>query len=126
MPEKILIVDDERAIAQLTALWIKQAGYAPITAFDGRGGLAAAATHRPDLILLDIRMPDLDGFEVHRQLKLMPDLAGIPVIFLSAHAQEAARQEAIARGASFFLPKPYDSGNLLAAVRAALQPSGVC
>lgn len=120
MPETVLIVDDERAIAQLTAMWIELAGYQPVVTHDGASGLQAAAANRPHLILLDIRMPDVDGFEVNRQLKSNSDLAKIPVIFLSAHAQEAARQEAVASGAVAFLPKPYEFKDLMNVVRATL------
>jgi DNA-binding response OmpR family regulator len=127
MPETIVIIDDDRAIAQLTALWIKAAGFNTIIANDGRSGLAAIAQHRPDLVLLDIRMPEMDGFEVNRQIRQTPELAEIPVIFLSAHAQETTRQESLASGGRRFLPKPYESKTLIAAIRAVLKgavPSG--
>jgi CheY-like chemotaxis protein len=123
MSESLLVVDDDRAIAQLTALWLKSAGYSAITAFNGYSALAAAATHRPQLILLDIRMPDLDGFEVRRRLRQTPETAHIPVMFLSANVQEAASQEAIQAGARFFLSKPYEVKDLLSAVRAVLETS---
>jgi two-component system KDP operon response regulator KdpE len=121
MPKVILIIDDERAIAQLTSMWVKAAGYTPITAFSGESGLAAAALHRPQLILLDIRMPDLDGFEVNRRLQDTPELSSIPIVFLSAHAQEAARREALIGGAHAFLSKPYEFEDLTTAIRAALR-----
>lgn len=120
MSESILIIDDDRAIAQLTAIWVKSMGYKPLTAHDGRAGLAAAAAHKPQLILLDIRMPGMDGFEVNHALKLVPELAEIPVIFLSAHAQEPARQLAFSVGAVAFLSKPYKPKDLSAAISTAL------
>lgn len=119
-PETILIVDDDRAIANLTATWIRAAGFAPVEAYDGRSGVAAVLKHRPRLLLLDIRMPDIDGFEVCRQLKQMPEIDQTPVIFLSANAQEAARRQAIEAGARCFLSKPYEPKDLIVAVRAAL------
>jgi CheY-like chemotaxis protein len=121
MPETILIIDDDRAIAQLTALWVKAAGFSTVIANDGRSGLAAIAEHRPDLILLDIRMPEMNGFEVNRRIRQTPELAEIPVIFLSAHAQETTRQESLASGGRRFLPKPYESRSLIAAIRAVLK-----
>jgi len=121
MPETIMIIDDDRAIAQLTSLWVKSAGFNVLIANDGKGGLEAIAKHRPNLILLDIRMPEMDGFEVNRQLRQMPDLAEIPVIFLSAHAQETTRKESLAGGGRCFLPKPYEVKNLIAAIRAVLR-----
>ncbi|HTW93199.1 MAG TPA: response regulator [Tepidisphaeraceae bacterium] len=120
MHETILIVDDDRAIAQLASMWVGGAGYHPVTAFDGKSGLLAAAQHHPRLVLLDIRMPDLDGFEVNRRLKDMQGMQQTPVIFLSANAQEAAQRQAVAAGARFFLPKPYEPKALLGAVKAAL------
>ncbi|MDB5324190.1 MAG: multi-sensor signal transduction histidine kinase [Phycisphaerales bacterium] len=120
MSETILIVDDERAIAQLTALWVTAAGYKPLVAHDGEAALAAAAAHKPQLILLDIRMPNMDGFEVNRRLKLIPELTEIPVIFLSAHAQESARQLAISVGAAAFLSKPYEARDLTTAITTVL------
>jgi CheY-like chemotaxis protein len=120
MPETIVIIDDDRAIAQLTSLWVKAAGFNTIIANDGRSGLDAIARHRPDLVLLDIRMPEMDGFEVNRQLRQSPELAEIPVIFLSAHAQETTRQESLAGGGRGFLAKPYEVKSLIAAIRAVL------
>jgi DNA-binding response OmpR family regulator len=121
MHEKVLIVDDERAIANLTAMWIEQAGFTTLVAHDGRSGLEATAAHHPHVILLDIRMPDLDGIEVNRRLKENPEWADIPVIFLSAHAQESAREEALSSGAADFLSKPCEFSELIGTTRAALE-----
>src|SRR5271170_7972866 len=120
MPETIVIIDDDRAIANPTSLWVKAAGFNTVIANDGRSGLDAIAQHHPDLILLDIRMPEMDGFEVNRQLRQTPELAEIPVIFLSAHAQEATRQESLAGGGRCFLAKPYEVKSLIAAIRTVL------
>jgi CheY-like chemotaxis protein len=125
MPETIIIIDDDRAIAQLTSIWVKSAGFSPIIANDGPTGLDAIADHRPALVLLDIRMPEMDGFEVNRRLKQDPDLAQIPVIFLSAHAQETARQEALAAGGRGFLAKPYEAKSLIAAIKNVLKPGAI-
>ena len=121
MSETIVIIDDDRAIALLTSLWVKAAGFNTIIANDGRGGLDAIARHRPDLVLLDIRMPEMDGFEVNRQLRQTPELAEIPVIFLSAHAQETTRQESLASGGRCFLPKPYEVKSLITAIHTVLK-----
>lgn len=120
MPETIVIIDDDRAIAQLTSIWVKAAGFNTIMANDGPSGLAAVNLHRPDLVLLDIRMPEMDGFEVNRRLRQAQEVAQTPVIFLSAHAQEATRQESLASGGRCFLPKPYDVKSLIAAIRNVL------
>jgi DNA-binding response OmpR family regulator len=120
MRERILVVDDERPIAQALAIRLRAGGYEVQCAFDGLSGVAAAVAWRPQAILLDIRMPDIDGFEVHRRLRAHPDLAGTPVIYLSANVQESARQAALAAGAQAFLTKPYESRDVLAAIRSAL------
>jgi CheY-like chemotaxis protein len=122
MPEKILVVDDDRDLAIITFLWVTAAGYEGITACDGVSALIAAETHRPAVILLDIMMPPPNGFEVSRQLKEIPHLAHIPVIFLSAKVQETARREAFSSGAKYFLHKPYDTADLLQAIAFALDP----
>jgi CheY-like chemotaxis protein len=120
MCETLLIVDDDRAIVDLTAMWLRGAGYSVLTASDGTSGLADAAKHRPALIVLDIRMPDIDGFEFYRRIRQQPDLADIPVIFLTANVHEKARSQAMAFGAAAFLRKPYQPKQLLQAVAAAL------
>ena len=91
MPEKVLVIDDDRDLAWLTTLWVRAAGFEAVMARDGTAGLATAHSYRPDIILLDIMMPGIDGFEVSRQLKEDPELAHVPVIFLSAKVQETAR-----------------------------------
>ncbi len=120
MPDKVLIIDDEAALAELTMIWVQAAGYEAVIAHGGVAGLAAAQIHRPDIVLLDIMMPDLDGFEVSRRLKQDPNLARVPVIFLSAKVQETARREATAAGAMYFLSKPYEGPDLISAIASAL------
>jgi CheY-like chemotaxis protein len=119
--ERILIVEDERSIAQALTIRLRAAEYDVRWACDGTAGLAAVAEWQPDMILLDIRMPGIDGFEVNRRLKADPDLRATPVIFLSANVQESARQEALAAGAHAYLTKPYESKDVLAAIRSALE-----
>ncbi|MDB4877264.1 MAG: phoP [Gemmatimonadetes bacterium] len=129
MRNKVLIVDDDRAIAELTAMWLNNSGWESVIAGDGGSGLAAAARHRPEVIVLDIRMPDFDGFEFHRRLKENRELAAIPVIFLTANVHESARSQAMSSGAAAFLRKPYLPDQLLQTVSSALrqaQKSGEC
>jgi DNA-binding response OmpR family regulator len=129
MRNKVLIVDDDRAIAELTAMWLNNSGWESVIAGDGGSGLAAAARHHPDVIVLDIRMPDFDGFEFHRRLKEQHELATIPVIFLTANVHESARSRAMSSGAAAFLRKPYQPDQLLQMVSSALrqtQKGGEC
>lgn len=123
MHERVLIIDDERAIAHALTIRLKAAGYDVHWALDGASGLAAVVDWNPDVILLDIRMPDMDGFEVNRRLRARPQPSEIPVIFLSANVQESARQAALAAGAHAFLTKPYESKDVLAAIHSALDRS---
>jgi CheY-like chemotaxis protein len=123
MPEKVLVIDDDCDLAILSTLWVRAAGYDVMSASDGASGLAAAESYRPDIILLDIMMPGMDGFEVSRRLKTNPVLAHIPIVFLSAKVQEFARREAFAAGGKYFLSKPYEGHDLIIAVAAALLPA---
>ena len=120
MRERILVVDDERSLAQALSIRLQASGYEVRCAFDGLSGVDAAMSWCPDAIMLDIRMPDIDGFEVYRRLRACSALEATPVIFLSANVQESARQAALAAGARAYLTKPYESKDLLAAVRSAL------
>ena len=124
MSHKILIIDDEEAIVEALALRLGHDGYSVITAIDAFEGLKAAQEQRPDLVLLDIRMPGIDGLEINRRLKADPALAGIPVVFLSAHAQETIRHKAMMDGGKCFVSKPYDHKALLAVIETALGGTG--
>jgi DNA-binding response OmpR family regulator len=116
----VLIIDDERFIAQALTLRLQAAGYDVRWSPDGAAGIAAAAEWRPHAIVLDIRMPGMDGYEVNRRLRARAELGTIPVIFLSANVQESARQGALAAGAHAFLTKPYEARDVLATIRSAL------
>ncbi len=120
MARSVLVIDDEEGIARALAIRLRAAGFEVETACSGMAGLAAAASHPPDLILLDVRMPDIDGFEVHARLRRDPVLANIPVIFLSASVQDSARQSALAAGAIEYVTKPYDARQLIASINRAI------
>jgi DNA-binding response OmpR family regulator len=123
--ERVLIIDDERSLAQALAVRLKVAGYTVSTAESGEAGLSAAlAKPQPDAIILDVRMPDIDGFEVNLRLKSQPETVRIPVIFLSANVQDTARQTALAAGAWTYLTKPYDWRDVIGAVKAAIANDG--
>ena len=120
MSRRMLVVDDDRAIAQLAAVWLRAAGFEAQVAYDGESALAAARAQRPDAILMDLRMPRLDGLAVQALLRKDPHLADVPVVFLTANVQEAARHRAMAGGAKGFLTKPYDARDLIIAVNRAM------
>ncbi len=123
MPKKILIIDDEPPIIAALSVRLKKSGYTTHSAQNGHAGLKAAENCRPDVIVLDIRMPDMDGFEVCRRLKETDDLSQIPVIFLSANIKDEAKANAKASGGSRFISKPYDAEKLVAAIDDVLTPS---
>jgi DNA-binding response OmpR family regulator len=125
MCERVLVIDDERSIALALTIRLKAAGYDVRWAADGAAGIAAAGEWRPDVIILDIRMPGIDGFVVNRRLRARPETAATPVIFLSANVQDSARQAAFVVGAYAFLIKPFESKDVLAAIRGALDQTKV-
>ena len=120
----VLIIDDDPVIVEAMSTRLAQAGYEVHSAADGQGGLAAAEQLRPDVILLDITLPDMDGFKVNRCLKTSPDLADIPVIFVSAKVKDWAKRKAFAMGARFYLSKPYDFNRLISVVDATVTGAG--
>ena len=130
--KRILIVDDDRQVSLALSVRLKAADYDVDVAGDGESGLQklAADAHqwarRPDVVLLDMRMPGIDGLEVMRRMKRDPRLADIPVIFVSANAQETAKRAALNAGGKLFLEKPFESRALLESIRSVLEhDSGV-
>ena len=118
MAKQVLVIDDDKVITMALKIRLCAEGYDMSSAPDGISALKAVQEKRPDVILLDIRMAGMDGFEVNRRLKAVAELSDIPVIFLSAHTQEATRQGALAAGVKYFLPKPYDAAQLVALIEA--------
>ncbi len=124
--KKILVVDDDRQVSLALSIRLKAADYDVDVAGDGESGLQKLAASVPDVVLLDMRMPGIDGLEVMRQMKQDPRLADIPVIFVSANAQETAKRAALSAGGKFFLEKPFESRALLEAIQRVLEEnSGV-
>ena len=124
MRKKVLVVDDDKVITMALKIRLSAAGYDMNSAEDGISALQSVQEKKPDVILLDVRMPGMDGFEVNRRLKALPELSYVPVIFLSAHAQEATRQGALAAGAKYFLAKPYDAAQLITVIEAVTGEAG--
>jgi DNA-binding response OmpR family regulator len=120
MRDSVLVVDDDRGIAEALAIRLRAAGFEATTAESGAKGLERARERRPDAIVLDVRMPELDGFELHARLKREHPLAEVPVVFVSANVQDSERQRALAGGAWAYLTKPYDAKEIVTTVRAAI------
>ena len=119
--KKILIVDDERDIVKALMIRLQANGYEVVTAFDGAQGVFMAHKEKPDLIILDIRMPAGDGFSVAERLKSSMHTFTIPVIFLTGSPEKNAEEKAMALGARFYIKKPYDPEELLDAVKRAIK-----
>ncbi len=115
---RILIVDDEPQILRLLTVALNAAGYESITAESGAAALKLAATGAPDLIVLDLGLPDRDGKDVLREVRLFSDA---PVIILSARDREAEKIEALDLGADDYVEKPFGIGELTARMRTALR-----
>lgn len=117
---RILIVDDEDHIRQLIKIVLARAGHAVLEACDGLQGLELALAEGPDLILLDVRMPNMDGVETLRNLKADPRTMSTPVIMVSAYAQQREGLEYVAMGATAYVTKPFNPKDLAARVEQTL------
>lgn len=112
----ILVVDDERPILALLSEYLASKGFEVLTARDGQSGLEKARTARPDLIVLDVMLPRLDGYAVARALKGDPATAPIPIIIFSTRSSAADRAAFQATGANIHILKPFDPEQLLAKI----------
>lgn len=118
----ILLIEDDADIQKMVQLSLKyQGGHNVSVASGGQEGLAKARTERPDLILLDVMMPEMDGYEVCQRLKADPETASIPVVFLSARAQQSEIQKGKDLGAAGYLVKPFDPMTLSSYLEAILE-----
>jgi len=106
---KVLLAEDEPDVQLIARLSLKKAGFTVVTAGNGLEALERVAAERPDVILLDWMMPDMDGYETCRRLKADPATADIPVVFLTARVQEAEVARALALGAAGCIGKPFDA-----------------
>lgn len=117
---KILIVDDEPAIIAALSLRLEANGYEAISAVDGVTGLNKARAEKPDLIILDIMLPKMDGFKVCRMLKFDEKYNFIPIIMLTAKVQQADADQGKEAGADAYMIKPFRSEELLAKIKELL------
>lgn len=114
----LLVVDDDPQLRSLLTLALERAGHAVITAADGQQALTHAARHRPDLIVLDVGLPELDGFEVCRRLRQVSD---VPVLFLTARDDEVDRIVGLEIGGDDYVTKPFSPREVVARVQAILK-----
>ncbi len=120
---KILYVEDNEDNIYMLKSRLTRAGHTVIIASDGAQGVALAASERPDLVLMDLSLPVLDGWEAARRIKSAPETSGIPIIALTAHAMPGDQEKALAAGCDDFDTKPVDISRLLGKIRA-LAPAG--
>jgi CheY-like chemotaxis protein len=118
--QKVLIIDDDEAIAEPLAFRLQRQGFHTLIA--GEAGLALARSERPSIVLLDLRLPDIDGFTVCEQLDSDPTTCHIPVIILSGMERPDIIRRARAAGCTYFVRKPYDPNALLILIQSATSP----
>lgn len=120
---RILVVDDEQDLLWALQHSLSDEGYEVLTAQNGKEGLCAARRHRPDLVILDIVMPELNGLRVCRELRRDPSLASVPIIFLTVRSTVEDRIAGLDEGGDDYIVKPFDTGELKARIRALLRRS---
>ena len=114
----ILIADDNRQITSILEEYVKKEGFTPFIAFDGQGALELFAKHKPDVVLLDVMMPKVDGFEVCREIRKNSDT---PVIMITARGEDFEKIMGLDIGADDYIIKPFSPGEVMARIRAVLR-----
>jgi len=120
MSKCILVVEDQEDNRQILRDLLGSAGYDLTEAEDGEEAIAAVARRRPDLILMDIQLPVMDGYEATRRIRTNPDLRSVPIIAVTSYALAGDQDKALAAGCDGYVTKPYSPRDLLAKVRAYL------
>jgi CheY-like chemotaxis protein len=118
---KLLLVEDHEEIWDFLSRRLRRRGFEVLVATDGREGIEMARAERPDLILLDMNLPEVDGWTAARQIKNDPDMGATPIIALTAHALAGDRDKAMAAGCDDYHPKPVDFSRLIGQIDAILQ-----
>jgi len=124
MSKRILVVEDQEDLRGVLRDLLSGSGYAVVEAADGQDALTKAKSERPDLILMDIQMPVLDGYEATRQIKADPSLAKTPIIAVSSFAMKGDEEKARAAGYIHYVTKPYSPLQLLRTIRDVLGEQG--
>ena len=120
MTERVLMIEDDVSLASMVGEYLHSAGMHVDAAYDAASGLAALARERPDAVILDVMLPDMDGFEVCRRIRATSD---VPIVMLTARGDDADRIVGLELGADDYLPKPFNPRELLARLRAVLRRS---
>ena len=118
----VLIVDDDPDVVDMLGLMLRTKGFDVLKAYRGIDGFNVARRELPDVVLLDVMMPDIDGYEVYRRLRLDPETRDIPVIFVSAKGQDEDVEKGLSYGAQGYIVKPFRAAVLMDRIKAVLTP----
>ncbi len=121
MAQRILVVDDDKQIARLIRSYLEQAGYQVIVAYDGETALHALRRESPDLVVLDLMLPDRDGWDITRTVRTDPALAATPIIMVTARVEDTDKIVGLELGADDYVTKPFNPRELVSRVRAILR-----
>lgn len=121
---RILVVDDDRKIVRLVRSYLERENHQVLTAFDGQTAMQVIRHDRPDLVVLDLMLPDLDGIEITRRVRSDPHLAATPIIMLTARVDDTDKIVGLEMGADDYITKPFNPREVAARVRAVLRRSG--
>jgi len=121
MKKSVLVVDDQPHIVRLIQVNLESEGFIVHSAADGREGLARVREVKPDLVILDVIMPHMDGFELLREIKSDPELQDIPVVMLTVKTHNADIVQGLRGGAELYLPKPFHPKELVSLVKRVLE-----
>ncbi|PIE80056.1 MAG: DNA-binding response regulator [Chloroflexi bacterium] len=119
--QRILIVDDDKAVVRLMRAYLAQAGYEVLVAYDGETAVHILRRENPDLVLLDLMLPGMDGWEITRLMRSDPNLAPIPIIMLTARVDDVDKIVGLEMGADDYVTKPYNPREVVARVKARLR-----
>lgn len=119
--KKILLVDDEKDLVETVSFRLKASGYDVVTAYDGQEALTKTRLEKPDLIILDLMLPKMDGYKVCRMLKFDERYKSIPIIMFTARVQESDKKMGEEVGADAYITKPFEPENLLGKIKELLE-----
>ena len=119
--KKILVVEDEKSLVEMLKMRLEKEGYSVIASYDGKDGLDKAKKENPDLIILDLMLPVMDGYKVCALLKKDSRYSKIPIIMFTAKAQDSDRELGLEMGADAYITKPFDAAMLLAKIKELIK-----
>lgn len=124
MGQRVLVVDDDKEIVRILRAYLEQSGYTVFTAYEGETALHIIRSDRPDIVVLDIMLPDRDGLQITRLVRGDPSLAGLPIVMLTARVESDDKILGLNIGADDYIPKPFNPHEVVARVRAVLRRTG--